>query len=165
MTVGYRKAILKRLDQARRQHFEEDPASVAGAAKHLNLDPVRDRDRLLRILAEAIFAPGKKGRKAGVRPYWNKSRLIRLGGLYSIEKTENPKLKDAAIARRIINHKDFKNDDPDQIRQRLPWAHELFQEWWYSEAVSIAGQYADEQPPRPRTNRARTSAYKQSLGT
>ena len=61
MTVGYRKAILKRLDQARRQHIEEDPASVAGAAKHLNLDTVRDRDRLLRILAEAIFAPRKEG--------------------------------------------------------------------------------------------------------
>ena len=110
--MGYRKAILKRLDQARRQHFEEDPASVAGAAKHLNLDPVRDRDRLLRILAEAIFAPGKKGRKAGVGPYWNKSRLIRLGGLYSIEKTENPKLKDAAIARRITIPTRYANDWP-----------------------------------------------------
>ena len=108
--MGYRKAILKRLDQARRQHIEEDPASVAGAAKHLNLDTVRDRDRLLRILAEAIFAPGKKGRKAGVGPYWNKSRLIRLGGLYSIEKPENPKLKDAAIARRITIPTRYAND-------------------------------------------------------
>jgi hypothetical protein len=144
--VGYRKAILKRLDGVQWQHFRDEPASVAEAAKHLNLNlnNARDRDRLLYILAEAIFAPAKKGRKAGVRPYWHKRRLINLGRLYSIEKDERPNLKDAAIARRITSHPDFKNDDPNQIRQRLPWANELFQEWWHEQMMDIAAEYADE---------------------
>ena len=66
--AGYRKAILKRLNQVRWQYFRDEPASVAKAAKHLNLDPTKagDRERLLHVLAEAIFAPVKKGRRAGV---------------------------------------------------------------------------------------------------
>jgi hypothetical protein len=145
VTVGYRKAILKRLDQVRPQYFRDDD-SIAIAAKHLNLDPTKagDRERLLHILAEAIFAPAKKGRKAGVRPYWHKRRLIHLGSLYGIEKHENPKLKDAQIARRICKHPDFKSDDPDQLRQRLSWAYELFQEWWSDESAAIAAEYAVE---------------------
>ena len=143
--MSYRKAILKRLDKARWQYGS---ASLAVAAKYLNLDPAKagDRERLLHILAEAIFAPAKKGRKVGVRPYWHKLRLINLGRLYSIEIDKSPKLKNAEIARRISKHPDFKNDDPDQIRQRLPWAHELFQEWWLGswDLVSIPDDYAAE---------------------
>ena len=50
--MGYRKAILKRLDPVRRQYFRDEPASVARAAKYLNLDPANahDREKLLRIL-------------------------------------------------------------------------------------------------------------------
>ena len=144
--MGYRKAILKRLDQVRRQYFRDEPASVARAAKYLNLDPANahDREKLLRILAEAIFVPAKKGRRAGVRPYWHKGRLIHLGSLYDTEKHENPKLKDAQIARQICKHPDFKNEDPDQIRVRLPWAYELFREWWSDESAAIAAEYAAE---------------------
>lgn len=83
---------------------------------------------MLYILAEAVFAPAKRGRKAGVSTYWHNARLFNLGRLYGIEKEKSPRLKDAAIARRIIKHRDFKNDDPDQIRVRLPWAYQLFQE-------------------------------------
>ena len=92
---------------------------------------------LLYILAEALFAPGKRGRKAGVSPYWHKTRLINLGYLYGIEKEGNPRLKDTEIARRITKHPDFKNEDPDQIRQRLPWAYELYQESWHEFLMSI----------------------------
>jgi hypothetical protein len=144
--VAYRKAILRRLDRARREHYRDYAASVAKAAKHLNLDPTnaRDRERLVHILAEAIFAPAKKGRRAGVSPYWHKKRLIDLGELYSIEKDKSPKLSDAGIARRIGKHPDFKNDDPDQIRQRLPYAHELFQEWSYETLMLIADDFVAE---------------------
>jgi hypothetical protein len=146
--MGYRKAILRRLEKADRLHYRIEPSSVGKAAKHLNLDPnnPHDRERLLYILAEALFAPAKKGRRAGVKLYWHKLRLINLGRLYSIEIDKSPKLKNAEIARRISKHPDFKNDDPDQIRQRLPWAHELFQEWWLGswDLVSIPDDYAAE---------------------
>ena len=144
--VAYRKAILRRLDRARREYYRDYPASVAKAAKHLNLDPTnaRERERLLHILADVIFAPAKKGRKAGLRPYWHKKRLIDLGRLYRIEKDKSPKLKDAAIARQITKHPDFKHDDPNQIRQRLPWAYELFQEWWEQAQMDMAAGCAAE---------------------
>jgi hypothetical protein len=144
--VAYRKAVLKRLDRARREYFRNEPASVAKAAEHLNLDPknAHDREQLLYILAEAVFAPGKRGRKAGVRTYWHNVRLFNLGRLYSIEKEKSPRLKDAAIARRIIKHRDFKNDDPDQIRVRLPWAHQLFQERCEEALWDIAAEYVAE---------------------
>ena len=112
--MGYRKAILKRLDQVRRQYFRDEPASVARAAKYLNLDPANahDREKLLRILAEAIFVPAKKGRRAGVRPYWHNGRLIHLGSLYDTEKHENPKLKDAQIAGKYASIRTSKTTTP-----------------------------------------------------
>ena len=142
--MGYRKAILKRLEKADRLHYRIEPSSVGKAAKHLNLDPknAHDRERLLYILAEALFAPTKRGRRTGAT-YWHKRRLINLGRLYSIEKDKSPKLKNAEIARRIIKHPDFKHDDPEQLRVRLPWAHELFQEWWLG-SWDLVGDYPAE---------------------
>ena len=79
-----------------------------------------------------------------MKPYWHKLRLINLGRLYSIEKEKRPNLKNAAIARRITKHPDFKNDDPNQIRQRLPWAYELFQESWHEALMGIEAEYVAE---------------------
>ena len=95
-------------------------------------------------MAEAMFSPGKKGRRAGVALYWHKRRLIDLGRLYSVEKDKNPRLKDAEIARRITKHPDFKKDDPDQLRQRLPGAYELYQESWQEFLWSIGPEDVPE---------------------
>jgi len=119
--VGDRKTIQKRLDKARYGFYQQEPESVAIAAKRLGLDlnDARQREKLLWLLAEVVFGQGKKGRPWGSRTSWG-HRLVSLGRIYDEKKYKNPKLSDAKIARLIKQeHKEFKNDDPDQIRQRL----------------------------------------------
>jgi hypothetical protein len=125
----------RRLDGAR---WRPDPKWVAVAAAKCGLDPnvPSQREKLLHILAEAIFAPGKRGRPKGSTTAWGNTprghRLLLLGEIYAQTKYKNPKLSDAKIAKLIkAEHKEFKNEDVQQIRQRLRTAHEQFQEWLF----------------------------------
>lgn len=89
------------------------------------------RDELLSKLADVVFGSAKKGRRRGSKTAWGAGRLALLGGLYYEEQFENPGLSDAEAARLIGKHPEFKHDDPDQIRQRLPLAREVHSEWTY----------------------------------
>jgi hypothetical protein len=113
---------------------EQNEKSLAGAAAEFGLDPKnpRDRERLLHILAEALFgAPGKKGRPRDSATAWPGPRPITLGKIYEKKKKQNPTLSDAKIAKRIkAEHDEFKNDDAEQIRQRLRKAHRGYELYW-----------------------------------
>jgi hypothetical protein len=150
--VGDRRTIQKRLDKARYRFYPREPESVAAAAKHFGLDPndARQREKLLWLLADVAFGRGKKGRPKGSKTSWG-SRFLTLGGIYAQKKYKNPNLSDAKIAKLIKSeHDEFKNDDVEQIRQRLRAAHEGYQEWLFD----MAGEYANDlpedwEPPEP----------------
>jgi hypothetical protein len=130
--VGDRRTIQKRLDKARYRFYQQEPESVAAAAKHFELDPndARQREKLLWLLADVVFGRGKKGRPKGSSTSWDSKRLCSLAAIYAEKKYENPKLSDAKIAKLIKDeHEEFKNDDAQQIRQRLRWAEEVYHEW------------------------------------
>jgi len=145
--VGDRKTIHKRLNRARQQYYRCDPESVARAAQHFKLDPndARQRDELLSKLADVVFGSAKRGRRRGSKTAWGVGRLTLLGTLYYAEQYENPKLTDAEAARLISRHREFKHDDPDQIRQRLPVAREAYSEWTF-EAMDAYHDYKAEHP-------------------
>jgi hypothetical protein len=143
--VGDRKTIKKRLESVRwraRSGYGREPASVAAAARYYGLDPKnpRQRETLFYILADAIFDSRKRGRPWGSKTSWGQ-RLITLGEIYREKKYKNPKLSDAKIAKLIKqDHAEFKNDDPDQIRQRLRAAEEAYSDWYFE-------FQADNEPP------------------
>jgi hypothetical protein len=142
------RAIQKRLGRLHRRHYQSAPESLAHAGRFFGLDPKksRDREQLLFLMADAIFGPpAKKGRRRGSAPSWPKRRLIHLGGTYNQEKHDNPKLSNAKIAEIIIrNDREFKYDDPEQVRQRLPLAHELFLEWAHEQAMDYMARHPEE---------------------
>jgi hypothetical protein len=138
--VGDRKRIRRRLNGAR---WQPDPKWVAVAAAEFRLDPKnpRDRERLLHILAHAIFAPGMKGRPKDTTTAWPSSRLITLGEIYERKKKQHPRLSDAKIAKLIKDeHREFKHDQPEQIRQRLRKAHRYYESW-------VECRDYDDEPP------------------
>jgi len=142
--VGERKRIEKRLDKASRHFYQREPESVAVAAKRFGLDSkdARQREKLLWVLADVVFGRGKRGRPKGSKTSWGR-RLFILGEIYQQKKNENPKPSDAKIAKLIKNeHAEFKNDDAEQIRQRLRMAHQEFYFW----CLDRAADYEDEQP-------------------
>jgi hypothetical protein len=139
--VGNRKTIQKRLERARygfyglgREQVEKQAEkSLAKAAEYFQLDPKNPtgRERLLYKLADVVFGPdGKKGRPKNTKTYWDSRRLCDLGAIYRKKRSENPKLSKAKIAKLIKDeHKEFKNDDAEQIRQRLRAADREFSLW------------------------------------
>jgi hypothetical protein len=67
--------------------------------------------------------------RKGSSTSWDSKRLCSLGAIYAEKKYENPKLSDTKIAKLIKDeHEEFKNDDAEQIRQRLRWAEEVHKE-------------------------------------
>jgi hypothetical protein len=149
----------KRLLRARysfgRSASEQAEKSLAKAAQYFQLDPKNPlgRERLLYKLADVVFGPdGKRGRPKGGTTSWGNTptghRLLKLGEIYQQKKYENPKLSDAKIAKLIKSECDqFKNDDAEQIRQRLRRAHELFQEWLFDQHDDEPPE--DWEPPEP----------------
>jgi hypothetical protein len=119
----------RRLNRAR---WRPDPKWVAVAAAKVGLDPNNpsQREKLLRVLAHAIFSPGEKGRPKNTTTAWPSRRLITLGDIYEKEKKQHPRLSDAKIAKLIKEeHGEFKHDQPEQIRQRLRVAHEFYESY------------------------------------
>jgi hypothetical protein len=158
--VGERRRIQKRLERARRRfdrpNSEQDEKSLAKAAEYFRLDPKNPlgRERLLYKLADVVFGPdGKRGRPKGSATSWGNTlmgnRLVTLGRIYEKKKKQNPKLSDAKIAKLIkAEHDEFKNDDAEQIRQRLRKAHQYYESW------ELDRDYDDEppedwEPPEP----------------
>jgi len=127
--MGDRKRMQRRLNGAR---WRPDPKWVAVAAAKVGLDPNNpsQREELLHILAHAVFAPGKKGRPKDTTTGWPSQRLITLGEIYEKKKKQNPRLSDAKIAKLIKDeHREFKHNQPEQIRQRLRRAHRYYELW------------------------------------
>src|SRR5262249_20563872 len=77
------------------------------------------REMLLYILADVLFGPRKRGRPRRTGQAWDFNRLYCLLREYNKEKARNPNLSTAKIAEIIHRDKDFKNDDPQQIRQQI----------------------------------------------
>ena len=150
--MGDSKTMQKRLQRARWRvdwDCSKHEATLTKAAEYFGLDPkdAGQRERLLYKLADALFGPpGEKGRPKDTMTSWG-SRLVTLGGIYEEKKNENPKLSDAKIAKLIKQeHEEFKNDNVEQIRQRLRWAHELYRDWSY-EAVMLAYELPEDWEP------------------
>jgi hypothetical protein len=152
--VGDRKTIKKRLESVRwlaRFGYRREPASVAAAARYYGLDPKnpRQRETLFYMLADAIFESRKRGRPKGSRTSWG-HRLVILGDIYKEKKYKNPKLSDAKIAKLIKQERvEFKNDDPDQIRQRLREAKEAYSNWYFEFQADNDEPPEDWEPPEP----------------
>jgi hypothetical protein len=129
--VSDRRAIERRLDSYKQQldravdkfspWFGIDQKSLALAGQFFSLDPDKPnmRDILLYILADVLFGTRKTGRPSASNTAWTLERYFRLCQLYHLKKHENPKLSKAKIAELIREHKEFKNDDPEQIRQHI----------------------------------------------
>jgi hypothetical protein len=91
---------------------------------------------LLHILADVLFGSRKKGRPNGSFAAWGIDRLFGcLLPLYYEKKRDNPKLSQAKIAELICEHEEFKNNSPEQVRQRLGFALQV---------VADLRQYANE---------------------
>jgi hypothetical protein len=142
VAVSDRKAIERRLDSYRQQHFRAfdklDPGfginkkSLTLAAQFFGFDLERFpmlREVLLYILADVLFGRRKKGRPKGSHAAWDFNRHFRLFQLYHLKKRDNPQLSRAGIAKLICEHEEFKNNDPEQVRQHIGRAlreHEEF---------------------------------------
>jgi hypothetical protein len=149
--MGDRRTIEKRIQRAwriNRSNYRQHEAALNKAAERFGLD-LKDADQcelLLYKLADVLFGPdGKKGRPTGSSTSWNSTRLRSLGAIYEEKRYENPKLSDAKIANLIKDeHEKFKNDDAEQIRQRLRWAEEVYKEWIFDYAMDEAHIWARE---------------------
>lgn len=154
--MGDRKTIQKRLESVRwrvGRGYDREPEALAAAARYYGLDAKdpRQRETLLYVLADALFESRKKGRPRGTRTSWGR-RLITLGGIYKEKKYKNPKLSDAKIAELIKQeHKEFKHDDPEQIRQRFREAEEAYCDWYaaapFEFQVDLPEPPEDWEPP------------------
>jgi hypothetical protein len=125
--VGDRKVIKKRLNKARFSSwdYKRRTESLAEAARffRLDLNDVRQREKLLYLLADIVFGRGKKGRPRGSKSSWNLIRLGDLGQIYEEMRRQRPNDSDAEIARRINReHEEFRRSGADKIRQQLPAA-------------------------------------------
>ncbi|MGB5183506.1 MAG: hypothetical protein WBO12_15145 [Xanthobacteraceae bacterium] len=126
-----RKAIERRLDSYKRRldgaadklnpWSAIDEKSLVLAGRFFTLDPDDEimRDALLYVLADVLFGTRKKGRPRESNTAWNFDRYFRLFQLYHLKKRDNPKLRKAQIAELICEHKEFRNNDPEQIRQHI----------------------------------------------
>jgi hypothetical protein len=146
--MSERRAIQKRLDSYKRRlyrGFDEgdiwsaiDRKSLdqAGRFFRANLANPAARDMLLHILADVLFGSRKKGRPTGSYTAWDIARYFgNLLPLYYEKKRDNPKLSQAKIAELICEHKEFKYNSPEQVRQRLVFALQV---------VADLRQYANE---------------------
>ena len=153
--MAVRKKLEKRLERAHRRvrwpDYDQDEKSLAKAAERFGLDPknTHDREKLLYLLADVVFGPdGKKGRPKYTKTYWTSSRLCTLGAIYRKKRSENPRLSRAKIAKLIKDeHKEFKNDDAEQIRQRLRAADREFSLWF--DDHDYPGPDDSEEPEEP----------------
>jgi hypothetical protein len=86
-----------------------------GGPRHFNL---------CLLMARVLFGSGKgKGLK-----FWTKSRLRGLARAHRDLKRLKPSASDARIAEALCKHPYFKSD-PEGLRQRLPEAKSLLEEW------------------------------------
>jgi hypothetical protein len=125
------RAIQRRLDSYRRRlksasnkfdvtsAIDRRPLKLAGRFFDLDLkDPIL-RDWLLYILADVLFGRRQKGRPSGSNTAWDFDRYFYLQYLYHAVKRDNPKLSNAKIAELICEFDEFKNNDPEQVRQHI----------------------------------------------
>jgi hypothetical protein len=77
--------------------------------------------------------------------------FISLGRFTIKRKSKNPKLSDAKIAQLIKGeYKEFKNDDVEQIRQRLRAAHKQYQDWRIDKMTEYSLEPPDDwEEPEP----------------
>jgi hypothetical protein len=132
--VSDRKAIERRLasyrQRVRRAAAKADLRSAIDrksldlAGEFFNLDPKDPAMHyaLLYILADVLFGFRNKGRPKGSNKVWDFDRYFTLYRLYQLEKRNHPKLRNAKIAELICERKEFKNKDPEQVRQHIPRA-------------------------------------------
>jgi hypothetical protein len=125
------RAIQRRLDSYRRQlkgaSFKFDVTSAIDfrslrlAGRFFDLDPKDPilRDMLLYVLADVLFGRRQKGRPSGSNTAWDFYRYFCLYYLYDVERRDNPKLSNKRIAELICEYDEFKNNDPEQVRQHI----------------------------------------------
>jgi hypothetical protein len=135
-----RKAIERRLVSYRRQLQRAsdkadtwsaiDQKSLDLAGQFFGLDPKSPlRETLLYILADVLFGSRTKGRPKASNAAWDFRKHERLFQLYHMKKRDNPKLSKAKIAKLICEHEEFKNNDPEQVRQHIGRAFREFEEF------------------------------------
>jgi hypothetical protein len=151
LAVGDGKTIQKRLERTRRRArygYRGEPEALAAAARYYGLDPKdpRQRETLLYALADALFESRKRGRPKDSATAWDGRRLVTLGEIYVKKKKQYPRLSDAKIAKLIkAEHDEFKNDDAEQIRQRLRKAHLGYELYWEKKREDYYSDLADNQ--------------------
>lgn len=117
-----------------------DDSALLRAAKYFGLDPIRDADLLLRVLADVLF--GKAGRPKGSKK-WDSSKLLQLAHHHLEVKWHSPKLSDkramVEVKRRYPEH--YRHDTEEMMRQMLQAARNQHDEW------KFATQYYNEPDP------------------
>jgi hypothetical protein len=131
---GHRKRLAywkSYFDDGGFQRRPNDSAAVAApallqAAEFFGLDPAKDRDLLLHILASIVFGKRKKGRPGGTRN-WDEKRFSQLGFHREAVERDNPGIGDKRAATEIKRRHSEYRDSVEVIRQRLPYARHRFE--------------------------------------
>ena len=117
-----------------------DDSAVRRAAKFLGLEPGRDSDLLLHILADVLF--GKAGRPKGSKK-WDSSKLLQLAHHHLEVKWHSPKLSAMGamieVKKRYPEH--YRNTTEEMMRQMLRAARNQYDDWKFE------FQHDTEEPP------------------
>lgn len=103
------------------QEYGPQPKSLKDAAKFFGLSLANKAELalLLRILADIIFAPRKRGRKEESR-HWNDKRLFALGErVCQLEKQFGRRLSDRTAAKMIVSFYPHEYQSWEVVRQRM----------------------------------------------
>ena len=115
---------------------EPDAAALERARKYFGLDDeeakkdlgMNEYHALALLMAEVLFGDGDRGRPRQTKT-WTRERYIELALVRAEMLSENPKLSDAAIAKRLVKTDAYKHYDAATLRQRIIDAKRCFDEF------------------------------------
>jgi len=100
---------------------------IAAKAFELNLDDERDRNLLLRMLADIAFGKRALGRPTGTKR-WNSATHFILGFHADLILRKNPKTSFPRLAKQIkaLHASTYKDTTELALRTELPIAHKIY---------------------------------------
>jgi hypothetical protein len=103
--------------------IDQNSLALAGRFFGLRLENPHMREALLYLLADVCFGSRKKGRPPESNVEWTFARHFRLMQLYYVyffrKRDTLKRLNRTEIAKRICEHPEFKNNNPEQVRQQI----------------------------------------------
>src|SRR5262245_8977198 len=112
-----------------RRNEETTPAEEKAAAFfELDLGSPRDRDLLLRALAEIVFAGGKRGNPHRERKWGSRQTLQLIGRVLRLQR-ERPGIRDTEVARCLKKRwpEYAKLNEKSTLRHRVRWVEKMME--------------------------------------